>query len=356
LDGPYFSRQIFPIVTPIDYQKLLRMSRIKAVAMFSGGLDSILAVKAILNQDISVYGINFITPFLSSSKQGRDLEARSISEKFHIPLRVKFLGNEYIEMVKHPRYGYGRNMNPCIDCRLSMLHKTIEYMKKIDAQFIITGEVLGERPMTQNRNSIKLIEKESGLDSRILRPLSAKLFEPTIPEQRGWVNRDKLYAIEGRSRKPQIELAAEFGISDYPTPAGGCLLTDSNFAKRLKDAFEHKEDSLKEMLLLKFGRHFRLPGGAKVVVGREEKENKKILLLGKSDSIYMEAEGVPGPITLLLRMETKEDIENTGSICLRYSDYQKEKGKVTYWKKSGAKTYITVKKTGEETLNRFFVQ
>ena len=326
------------------------MSRIKAVALLSGGLDSILAVKIMLDQGIEVHPICFIIPFSTSSKTASKLEARKVSDKFGIPLKVQFLGEEYIEIVKHPCYGYGKNMNPCIDCRLFMLRKARIYMQEIGAEFIITGEVLGERPMTQNKKAIKLIETKSGLDNRILRPLSAKLFEPTIAEQKNWVTREKLFAIEGRSRKPQMKLAEEFGISDYPSPAGGCFLTDSNFAKKIKDALEHNEDSLREITLLKYGRHFRLPSDAKVIVGRDEKENKIILALRKKSSICVEAANVPGPVTILLKPKRKIDIETSASICLRYSDCIEEKGKVLYWQNKKEKSFIVVKKIGGKEL------
>jgi tRNA U34 2-thiouridine synthase MnmA/TrmU len=320
------------------------MSKTKAVALLSGGLDSILAVKIMLNQGIEIHPICFIIPFSTSSKTASKLEARKVSDKFGIPLKVKFLGQEYIEIVKNPLFGYGKNMNPCIDCRLFMLRKAKVYMQDIGAEFIITGEVLGQRPMTQNKETIKLIETKSGLDNRILRPLSAKLFEPTIAEQKNWIKRENLFAIEGRSRKLQMKLAEEFGILDYPTPAGGCLLADSSFAKKIKDAFEHKEDSLREITLLKYGRHFRLPSNAKAIVGRDEKENKIILALRKKSSICMEAVNVPGPITILLKPKRKIDIETSASICLRYSDYIEEKGKVLYWQNKKEKSFIVVKK------------
>jgi len=326
------------------------MSKVKAVALFSGGLDSILSVKIMLEQEIDIYPIHFITPFFTSLKTGYKIETRQVNEEFGIPLKVKFLGKEYIELVKKPHYGYGKNMNPCIDCRIFMFCRAKIYMEEIGAEFIITGEVLGERPMTQNKKAMKLIEKESGLDGRIVRPLSAKLLEPAIPEQQGKVKREKLLAIEGRSRKLQIKFARELGISDYPTPAGGCLLTDSNFAKRIRDAFKHNEDSLKEINLLKYGRHFRLSSGSKVIVGRNEKENSIILAFKDLSSICLEADIVPGPITLLLRSTGKTDLENAASICLRYSDCEKEGGKVVYWQKKDDEVSIIIEKMGKEEI------
>ena len=326
------------------------MSKTKAVALFSGGLDSILSVKIMLELGIDVYPITYLTPFSGTIKSGCEAAPRRICEKLGIPLKVKFLGKEFIELVKNPRHGYGKNMNPCIDCRILMLRKAKKYMEEIGAEFIITGEVLGERPMTQNKKSMKLIETKSELEGKIVRPLSAKLLEPAIPEQQGKVKREKLLAIEGRSRKLQIKFARELGISNYPTPAGGCLLTNSNFAKRIRDAFKHNEDSLKEINLLKYGRHFRLSSGSKVIVGRNEKENSIILAFKDLSSICLEADIVPGPITLLLRSTGKTDLENAASICLRYSDCEKEGGKVVYWQKKNEEVSIIIEKMGKEEI------
>ena len=326
------------------------MSKTKAVALFSGGLDSILSVKIMLELGIDVYPITYLTPFSGTIKYGCETAPRRICEKLGIPLKVKFLGKEFIELVKNPRHGYGKNMNPCIDCRILMLRKAKKYMEEMGAEFIITGEVLGERPMTQNKKSMKLIETKSELEGKIVRPLSAKLLEPAIPEQQGKVKREKLLAIEGRSRKLQIKFARELGISNYPTPAGGCLLTNSNFAKRIRDAFKHNEDSLKEINLLKYGRHFRLSSGSKVIVGRNEKENSIILAFKHLSSICLEADIVPGPITLLLRSTGKTDLENAASICLRYSDCEKEGGKVVYWQKKNEEVSIIIEKMGKEEI------
>jgi hypothetical protein len=228
------------------------------------------------------------------------------------------MGENYLEMIKRPRYGYGKNMNPCIACRIFMLKEAKKAMVDEGADFIFTGEVLGERPMSQGRRQLKLIEKESGLESLILRPLSAKLLEPTIPEKSG-VDRERLLSIEGRSRRPQIELAKKFGFEGYATPS--CLLTDQNFSRRLREAFSHGEEDVE---LLKYGRHFRLPSGKKVVVGRDEKENEVVANLAGDEDILLEAKDLPGPITLLKNSKNGKDVEMAASICLRYSDCKGE--------------------------------
>ncbi|MCX6750308.1 MAG: hypothetical protein NTZ83_02540, partial [Candidatus Pacearchaeota archaeon] len=248
----------------------------KAIGLLSGGLDSTLAVKLMMNQGIEVTALNFITPFCTCTRKGCRHEASRIAKEFVIKIKVISVKEDYIEMVRNPKHGYGKNMNPCIDCRILMLKKAKEYMKEISASFLFTGEVLGQRPMSQRKNAMKIIEKEAGLEGLILRPLSARFLEPTIPEREGLVNRERMLNIRGRWRKPQMELAEEFGIEDYQCPAGGCRLTDPQFAKRVKEAFEHDEDGIQDMNLLKYGRHFRLPSGAKVIVGRNEEENSII--------------------------------------------------------------------------------
>jgi tRNA U34 2-thiouridine synthase MnmA/TrmU len=237
----------------------------KAIGLLSGGLDSTLAVRLILEQGIEVKAVNFVTPFCTCTKKGCQNEAKKVSEKFGIELKIIGFKEEYIALVKNPKYGYGKNMNPCIDCRIFMFSKAREIMEETGADFVFTGEVLGERPMSQNLRAMKIIEKESGLEGRLLRPLCAKHLPPTIVEKLGIVDRDRLLSVTGRSRKPQISLARSLEIDDYPCPAGGCRLTDPNFARKLRDAFDHNEDSLVDITLLRYGRHFRLPSGAKVI-------------------------------------------------------------------------------------------
>lgn len=294
----------------------------KAIGLLSGGLDSTLAVKLILNQGIEVTALNFITPFCTCTSKGCKHEASRIAEKFDIPIKVVAAGGEYIKMVRNPKYGYGKNVNPCIDCRIFMLKKAKEYMEEMGASFLFTGEVLGQRPMSQRREAMAIIEKEAGLEGLILRPLSAQFFEPTIPEKEGLIDREKLFRISGRCRKPQMELAEEFGIEDYLCPAGGCRLTDIQFAKRVKEAFEHNEDGIKDMNLLKYGRHFRLPSGVKVIVGRNEEENSIISRFAEEKDLLMEVVGFGSPITLLKGSRNEEDVKMAASVCVRYSNYK----------------------------------
>jgi len=296
---------------------------IKAVGLLSGGLDSTLAVKLMIDQGIEVHVLNLVTPFCTCTRKGCKHEASRVAKLFNVPVKIISAGKEYIEMIKNPKHGYGKNMNPCIDCRIFLFQKAKKYMEEIGARFIITGEVLGQRPMSQHKKALNIIEKESETEGLVVRPLSAKFFPPTIPEEKKWIDREKLLSIKGRRRIPQMELAKEFGINDYPCPAGGCRLTDPQFAKRLKEAVAYGECSIKEIQLLKYGRHFRLESGAKVIVGRNEEENGVLLRFFDKDDILMEVLEVGSPIVLLRKHKTKADVKKAGVLCVRYSDAEK---------------------------------
>ena len=273
---------------------------VKAIALLSGGLDSTLAVRVVLDQGIEVEALNFMTLFCRCTAKGSTcLASQKAARTLGIGLQVFNISEEFLEVVKHPKYGYGKNINPCLDCRILTFKKGREYMNQNGASFIVTGEVLGQRPMSQRREAMRIIERESDLQGLILRPLSAKLLPLTVPEKKTWVSRERLLAITGRSRKPQIKLASDYGINDYPCPAGGCLLTDPGFALRMKDLMKNKPDfSLNDVQLLKLGRHFRLTPLAKVVVGRNEEENGKILSLAKEGDTILEVKNFPGPLAL----------------------------------------------------------
>ena len=269
----------------------------KAVAMVSGGLDSTLAAKIMLDQGVELTGIYLSAPWGCCDKTVAMKAAHSLG----IPFLVIKMTDEYINVIRNPKYGYGSSMNPCIDCRIYMFEKVKEVMAKIDASFLVTGEVLGQRPMSQMRNSMALIEERAGLKGLVVRPLSAKALEPTLPEQAGVVDREKLYDITGRGRKPQMELAARFGIMDYPNPAGGCLLTDQQFGLRVKDLFEHQERiDLEDMELLRWGRHFRVNASTKLIVGRNEQENATLQEYLAPGRVLFQPDRFPAPSVLLL--------------------------------------------------------
>ena len=299
----------------------MKTNNIKAIALLSGGLDSILATKLIVEQGISVEALNFVTVFCTCTKKSSScLASQSAAKGLGVPLKVMNISKEYLEIVKSPRHGYGSNMNPCIDCRIFIFKKAKEYMQETGASFLVTGEVVGERPMSQRKDTLCHIEKETDLEGFIVRPLSAKLLKPTIPEKEGWVDRNRFLDVQGRSRKPQIKLAEDFNIKDYPCPAGGCLLTDPGFSRRVKDLLKIDEFTLDNVKLLKVGRHFRISKTLKVVVGRNEKENKELLNLAKDGDFIFKTVDVAGPIVIARGRLGQEEISLVAGIAARYSD------------------------------------
>ncbi|MDO8525912.1 MAG: hypothetical protein Q7S07_05435 [Candidatus Omnitrophota bacterium] len=324
----------------------------KAIAMLSGGLDSILAVRLVQEQGIEIHAINFMTIFCTCTHKGCQHAATQAAKTLNIPLKVLNITEEYLEIIKKPKYGYGSNMNPCIDCRIFTFRMAKNYMEEIGASFIITGEVLGERPMSQRKDAILLIEKQALLKGLILRPLSAKLFSPTIPEKEGIIDREKLLDIVGRSRKPQIAMAKEFGINDYPCPAGGCLLTDPGFAKRIKDLITHDALNLDNVRLLKVGRHFRLSEGAKLVIGRDEEENTLLESLAKPDDILFQLKDHQGPFSVLRGKADDGFLNTAASVVSRHTKLRDaETVEVEHWE-SGSfdHTVISVKPASKELV------
>jgi tRNA U34 2-thiouridine synthase MnmA/TrmU len=293
------------------------MSRaIKAAGLLSGGLDSILAARLLLEQGIRVQGISFLTPFFGPER------AIQAAEQLGIPLEIIDITEGHWKMLKGPRYGYGKGLNPCIDCHALMVRQAGKMVEEQGFDFIFTGEVLGQRPFSQTRPSLRAVEKESGFVDRILRPLSARLLPETRPEKEGLVDRSLLLDIQGRSRRRQMALADHFGIRDYPAPAGGCLLTDPVFSRRLKELLSHNPDPLlREVELLKTGRHFRLVSGLKIVVGRNQGENECIEKRIGPEDIWARTVTFPGPLVLASGwINQEEDWETMARLCLSYSD------------------------------------
>jgi tRNA-specific 2-thiouridylase len=304
------------------------MKKTKAVSLFSGGLDSILATKLILNQGVDVVALNFASPFCLCEKDGRSVTGAA--EKLGVTLKVVNAGDDYLKMVQKPKHGYGKNMNPCIDCRIFIIKKAKKVAEEIDASFIFTGEVLDERPMSQHFKAMKTIEEEAGLKGRILRPLSARLLPETIVEKKGLVDRKKLLGIHGRSRKPQIKLAEKFNVNDYPGPAGGCLLTYKEYANKLRDLFQHKKRcSMADVALLKVGRHFRLDKN-KIIVGRNEAENKLLTANRGRNDYYFEVPDIGSPITVLQGAKTKKAISTAAALTAFYSDAKSSEVNVNF--------------------------
>jgi len=320
----------------------------KALVLLSGGLDSMLAARLILEQDVEVEAVNVVTPFSISDEQS----VRKLVEELGIRVHRVFLGQDYLDIVAHPPSGYGSMMNPCIDCRIHVFRKAKELAAKIGADFLVTGEVLDERPFSQRKEAMLLIERKAGLEGRVLRPLSAKLMPESEPEKKGWVDREKLLAIKGRRRQPQIELARRLDIRDYPTPSGGCLLTDPQFAKRLREHLEHERKlTMDDAVLLRLGRHFRVDS-AKVIVGRNMKENEKLLEIAKSREVpYLNVISYKGPITLYKGEEKADLIEEAAAITVRYSDAPKETAVGVMYSDLGKKVIETKAAKDEEMGN-----
>jgi len=307
----------------------------KAIALVSGGLDSILAAKLVQELGIEVIAFHFVIPFCHRSKKnspegGRVLEF--VRDNLGVPLSKIDVKDIFLEIIKKPAHGFGSNMNPCIDCKILMLRKAKEMMAELDAKFIITGEVLGQRPMSQHRQALLTIAKDSGLEGLVLRPLSAKLLEETIPEKEGWISRDKLLNFGGRGRSDQVKLAKDLDIKDFAQPAGGCLLTDPLFTKRLKELIKHGELDLDNIELLKVGRHFRLSADAKLVVGRDEGENEELMSLAKDgDYLFMPTEEMAGPTSLGRGGFNDELIKFSCAITCRYCDTDSLGGTDIIW-------------------------
>lgn len=288
--------------------------QIKALALISGGLDSLLAAKLIKEQGVEVIGVHFKIPFCK-------LDIRKTFPDIGIKLLEFDLGAEFLSLIENPRYGFGSNMNPCIDCKILMFGRAKELLSELKANFIVSGEVLGQRPMSQNKQALGLIKQRSGLGDLLLRPLSAQFFPPSLAEREGWVRRDKLLNFNGRLRTPQMQLAKKFGIDKYATPAGGCLLTDPCFSKRLEELLRHGELTLDNLSLLKVGRHLRIEKKARLVVGRDESENGLLIQLARpGDYLFFPQKDLAGPTSLARGLMTEELIYLSSQITSSYSD------------------------------------
>jgi len=306
----------------------------KAIALISGGLDGILAAKLIKDQGIEVIAVYFRIPF---SRENRNLSVEELkqicSDNLGAELKIVDISNEFLDLLIDPKYGFGANMNPCIDCKILMLRKAGELMLESKAEFVVTGEVLGQRPMSQRRDVFRLMDKDSRLEGLVLRPLSAGLLDETIPEQECWVNREALLAHNGRSRKLQIRLAGEYGIKNYAAAGGGCLLTEKLFVKKIRDLVIHKEFNRDNVELLKIGRHFRISDTAKFIVGRDEEENKRLAgLAGEQDYLFLPVEDFAGPSCLARGNLTPQLINLCAKIASYYCDLP-GKAKITYEKR-----------------------
>jgi tRNA-uridine 2-sulfurtransferase len=293
----------------------IQPKNVRALGLCSGGLDSMLAGLVLRAQGIEVEWVSFETPFFAAAK------ARKASRLTGIPLTVKPIFADYMAMLRNPPAGYGKHMNPCMDCHTLMFRLAGEIMRERGFDFLFSGEVLGQRPMSQTKPSLRYVEKHSGLGGYILRPLCAKHLPETIPEQQGLVDRERLLDIHGRGRRDQIALAKALGVTDYPAPAGGCLLTDKGFSARLKDLFDHGAGCTEaEIELLKFGRHFRLNRQAKLVVGRTEKDNESILQHHRPEQdVVLDVRDYPSPVGVLQGEADRNTLLLAAAVCVGYS-------------------------------------
>lgn len=323
---------------------------VKAIALFSGGLDSILAFKVIEAQGIEVLGVTFSTPFFGPQK------ALATARRIGLPLAVLDITEEHMQMLHSPRYGYGKNMNPCIDCHTLMLKVAGRRMQEEGADFVFTGEVLGQRPMSQGKQSLYVVAKNAGYPDRILRPLSAALLPETEPERSGKVDRSRLCDIQGRSRKRQMEMAVHYGITSYPAPAGGCLLTDPIFARRLRDLFErHPDHRMRDIELLKVGRHFRLSATAKAVVGRNVMDNGTIEKLAEAGDALLKIDRYPGPTVLIPGGGDSDAICLAAGICARYSDAPRDREAAVHCLRDGITTTLTVTAAAPDVVEQLLI-
>jgi hypothetical protein len=275
-----------------------------------------------LDMGLDVEALNFTSPFCTCTGKNRGCksEAVRVAEEFKIPIKVIHKGLDYLEIVRNPQHGYGKGVNPCVDCRIYLLRKAKEYMAECGADFVITGEVLGQRPMSQKRDALRVIERESGLEGLLLRPLSAQHFEPTIPEKEGWVNREKLLAIKGRCRKELFELAEEIDVKNYPCPAGGCLLTELSFVPKMRDVFDHSDElDLRDFRMLKIGRHFRIGERTKLIIGRDENDNRLLeaaMQPGETSIFWMDGNT---PVGVIMGKQDDAGLDLAMRIILRYT-------------------------------------
>ncbi|MEJ2397014.1 MAG: tRNA (5-methylaminomethyl-2-thiouridylate)-methyltransferase [Gammaproteobacteria bacterium] len=303
----------------------------KAITLISGGLDSMLAAKVVMEQGIHVEGINFFTGFCveghthairekDKAKPKRN-NALWVAEQLGIKLHIVDVIEPYKQVLLNPKHGYGANLNPCLDCKCFMVGQALQWIREHDFDFIITGEVIGQRPMSQRADTMPVVQEESGAGDLLVRPLCAKNLPPTLPEREGWIDRDNLYGFSGRSRKPQMALAAQFGFSDYATPAGGCcFLTDENYSRKLTDLWQarhSREYELDDIMLLKVGRHIRPSENFKLIVGREEGENK--FLEGyRKQFLHLRSISHTGPLVLVDGQVSEQELQLAARITARF--------------------------------------
>lgn len=292
------------------------MNGVRAVGLLSGGLDSALAARLLLDQGVEVIGLHLESPTACRS------DVHEVARELGIRLEVRSKGDEFVRLLRHPRFGYGKNMNPCADCRTFMFRLGQPYLETFDAQFLFTGEVVGQRPMSQTRERIELIDRASGLEGWVLRPLSARILPETEPEKRGWVDRERLLGLYGRGRQEQLALADRYGLRHHQSPGGGCLLTDARFSRKLRDHLAHTGDHdnrLNDLALLRLGRHFRVSDELKVILGRNAAENAHLADFENDERWMVEPQALKGPSALVCGPRTEASLAHAVALILRHS-------------------------------------
>lgn len=324
----------------------------KGILLYSGGLDSLLAAKLLMDQGIELTGLHFILPFYPPDFDISTLKAVKQAEQIGLKLEFYKCGREYLEMLRNPLHGYGKNINPCIDCKIFFIRKAAEYMEKYNADFVASGEVVGQRPMSQLKHTLKHIEKSTGLKGRLLRPLSARLLEPTIAEIEGKVDREKLLDLNGRGRKRQLELAEGYGISDYSSPSGGCLFTDKNIASRIKDIFDNDpEVNETDIYSATLGRHYRTDGNAKIIVARNEKESRELeKIKGAADFMFYPV--FSGPTVFVKGIITGDDQIMIAAFMAKYGKPEPDEKRVSMISRDGSESVIYAEERDTELYER----
>lgn len=331
----------------------------KAVALYSGGLDSTLAILVMQRHGVDVTAVTFMNHFGCdiSDKSSCSKDPFAASIKFGFQVKLAHLSDKFLEIVKYPKHGHGKNMNPCLDCRILMLKEAKEFMKIIGADFLITGEVVGQRPMSQRKNCFPMIDKAADVKGLVVRPLCGKILPVTIPEEKGLITREMLLDFNGRSRKPQMALAEEFGLTEYPAPAGGCLLTEPNYSYKLRELLDHiKDPEYKDINFLRVGRQFRFSPECKIIVGRNNDENEAIKSLSDPDDYKLRVPGHGSPLTVILGNANDEAIVLAASICARYSDAGRRSEVSVLVTKGDARYNLNVQPAGEEIIELYRIE
>jgi tRNA-specific 2-thiouridylase len=333
----------------------------KALALLSGGLDSILAAKVVQEAGIEVEAIHFLIPFIQTpdnpTGEGEGTgKVANAAKQLNIKLHYYPCGEDYLQMIQKPDHGYGKRMNPCLDCRIYTFKLAAQKMAEIGAAFLISGEVIDQRPNSQRSDALDITSRDAGLKGLVLRPLSAQLLRPTIPEEQGWIDRSRLLGIKGRGRNEQIHLAAKYGITHYPSPAGGCLLTNQEYSLKVKDLLEHKINlTMDTIQLLRIGRHLRLSPEVKIIVGKDHTENETLKKLTATNHILLELADFAGPITMVIGTPKEDMLRLAAAITAGYGSQVPAGSEIKVNVSGTVNTELFVKSLSREAIRDYFI-